>query len=619
MQFDGILMRACIARLNQVAKGARLQRVVQVSPQSVSFEFWAGGTTHLVCSAEAEAACMFIAAGPPQRQEPPGQFVSLLRRHLIGARLLEASQSGWDRVARLDFRARTELGDETVLRLWIETMGKHSNLVLARPDARIIDAAKRVGRSRSRVRQILPGLVYQDPPPAPPKLAPDEIDPVLLASALGVRDGIPPTASPTLTGAALVRAIAGIGPERARQLLAHIRGPADSSTFAADGRPMEAVAAIAAALASLARRAAQGDLELAAETEMAFWPAIAAADQKQADQDSDDGQGDPSQPWSFGASPAQRSLHAAVLRTAARTAAEASATEAKLAAMPDPEVARREADAIMSSLPEVRARIAQVRQEGTKAFNVELPCYDAGAAGPQAAGLAPAPSTIAVEITADEDPVGQAQARYARYAAANRRRQALVRHIAVTQERQQALAVLAFQLEQDLTPEELHEVLTEAAGLGITTLQPTGHRQGQSTGGKQTGSYARKHRRDPVASQPRRATSPGGYEVLIGRNNHQNDTIVKLSRNDDLWFHARGVPGAHVLLRRAGRAEPVPAADIEYAAGLAAAHSQARLAGTVAVDYCPARQLRRERGAAPGFVTYSDETTVRVTPLELQV
>ena len=130
MQFDGILMRACIARLNQGAKGARLQRVVQVSPQSISFEFWAGGTTHLVCSAEAEAACMFVAAGPPQRQEPPGQFVSSLRRHLIGARLLEASQSGWDRVARLDLRARTELGDETVLHLWIETMGKHSNLCL---------------------------------------------------------------------------------------------------------------------------------------------------------------------------------------------------------------------------------------------------------------------------------------------------------------------------------------------------------------------------------------------------------------------------------------------------------------------------------------------------------
>ncbi len=171
MQFDGIAMRACLERAGRLLSGARLQRVYQVTPLAIALELWAGSYAYLVCSAEAEAACIFVTSVKPARTQDPSPYVSLLRRHLTGSRLVQARQKGWDRIATFDFRTRNELGDPLRLSLIVETMGKHSNLICVREDGRIIDAAKRIGRSRSRVRQVLPGLTYQAPP-ATTSLAP---------------------------------------------------------------------------------------------------------------------------------------------------------------------------------------------------------------------------------------------------------------------------------------------------------------------------------------------------------------------------------------------------------------------------------------------------------------
>ena len=114
-------------------------------------------------------------------------------------------------------------------------------------------------------------------------------------------------------------------------------------------------------------------------------------------------------------------------------------------------------------------------------------------------------------------------------------------------------------------------------------------------------------------SQPISLTSPDGLQVLVGRNSRQNDEITfRRAKGDDWWFHARGVPGAHVIVRTQG--QPLPGDTIQYAAGLAAHYSRLRKEVDVAVDYTQRRQVRRIRGAAPGLVTYSGEQTVRVAP-----
>jgi len=114
-------------------------------------------------------------------------------------------------------------------------------------------------------------------------------------------------------------------------------------------------------------------------------------------------------------------------------------------------------------------------------------------------------------------------------------------------------------------------------------------------------------------SQPLSLTSPDGFPILVGRNSRQNDEVTfRRAKGDDWWFHARGVPGAHVIVRAEGQA--LPPDTIRRAAELAAYFSRLRDESHVLVDYTRRRHVRRIPGAAPGMVTYSQEQTVRVAP-----
>jgi predicted ribosome quality control (RQC) complex YloA/Tae2 family protein len=101
-----------------------------------------------------------------------------------------------------------------------------------------------------------------------------------------------------------------------------------------------------------------------------------------------------------------------------------------------------------------------------------------------------------------------------------------------------------------------------------------------------------------------------GFTILVGRSGSENDRLVRLARSDDVWFHAREVPGAHVVIRTDGR--PVPNEVLQRAAELAAWHSRARGERKVAVSYTEARYVRKPKGAPPGTVTLLREQVIVV-------
>ena len=113
------------------------------------------------------------------------------------------------------------------------------------------------------------------------------------------------------------------------------------------------------------------------------------------------------------------------------------------------------------------------------------------------------------------------------------------------------------------------------------------------------------------ASEPLRFMSPDGLEILVGRNNVQNDELTtKLARRTDYWLHVKDVHGSHVIMRCEGL-EPSPD-SIRYAAELAAQYSQARGSGRVAVDYTMVRNVKKPSGALPGKVIYQNYKTILV-------
>ncbi|MCD6135513.1 NFACT family protein [Candidatus Bipolaricaulota bacterium] len=123
-------------------------------------------------------------------------------------------------------------------------------------------------------------------------------------------------------------------------------------------------------------------------------------------------------------------------------------------------------------------------------------------------------------------------------------------------------------------------------------------------------------RKAPAATSPR-VHSIDGYTVQVGKNARQNDAILRTARPDDLWLHARGVPGSHVVIRRHGATE-VPQEVIVAAARLAARHSKARHEPRVEVSVTEVKHVRKPKGAPPGLVILAQEDTLTVDPSVLE-
>ena len=119
-------------------------------------------------------------------------------------------------------------------------------------------------------------------------------------------------------------------------------------------------------------------------------------------------------------------------------------------------------------------------------------------------------------------------------------------------------------------------------------------------------------------SQPHHFTTPSGYQLLVGRNNRQNDRLTFRTANDyDLWFHTQEIPGSHVLLRLEP-GEVAQEADMEYAANITAYYSQARESDVVPVIYTKPKHVYKPKGAKPGMAIYKQETVIWGKPQSLR-
>jgi predicted ribosome quality control (RQC) complex YloA/Tae2 family protein len=117
----------------------------------------------------------------------------------------------------------------------------------------------------------------------------------------------------------------------------------------------------------------------------------------------------------------------------------------------------------------------------------------------------------------------------------------------------------------------------------------------------------------PGGGVPVQLRSRDGFTILIGKNSRQNEEVTfRQATANDVWVHARGVPGAHVIVKAAGR--EIPRSTLEEAARLAAYYSQARGMTTAPVDYTLQRYVRHMKGGGPGMVVYERERTVFVAP-----
>jgi predicted ribosome quality control (RQC) complex YloA/Tae2 family protein len=594
--FDALTLAAIVDEIGPALRHGRVQRVLLLDDLSLGLEVYAGHRRHqlLISAHPQEARLHLVSERLTADRERVTPFLLLLRKYVRGGQVLDLTQPPLERTVSLSIAKFLPLdkpaeaagsgaaapamvapgtddqatdddaqpGYEVVVRLIVEIMGRHSNIVLVDSGGAILDSIKRVPARVNRYRTVLPRHRYV-PPPDQPKADPRAVDagwwralrarvapaeplaPLLVRELRGISPQVARELAYRAAGAveAPVAAVASDAalPAALRDLLAHLdRHDWSPRLYRHDGRP---VAFSPFPLRSLAALTEQPIASISAVVE-AFYGATRAV---------------------TGHGQSKARLIERLTAERERVAARRRALDEQLHAAEAAEALRRSGEMIYAFLHTLRPGQTRLEADG-----------------------------LTIALDPRQSPVENAQTYFERY----RRARAAAANLP---ELVQAADLELAYLDQLLAFAGLAEGLDELQALEAEWQE---HAAGAAT-----------PRRRPAARAPRRLRTPRGDVILIGRNGRQNDQVTfDLAGPDDLWLHARGLPGAHVILQPRGSArEPEPRL-IEAAAQLAAYYSPARAATAVEVDVTPRRWVRKVKGGPPGLVTYRHEYTVRVAP-----
>jgi len=567
MYFDALTM-ACVAdELRTTIFGGRVQQVLLPDKLSVGLEVYAQRQrSYLLASAHAEMGRLLLTSEKLRRGvEKETGLLLLLRKYVRGATLSAIRQPPFERVLRLRFD-HPKVGSSELV---VEVMGRHSNVILVGPGQRVLDAAKRVPPHMSSTRPILPGKAYAPPPPQA-KLPPSDLSEYRLQQILAGHE------PKTQVWQALVRGLRGMSPLLAREISHRALGR--SRALIADVQRLTPLLDETRDLLSPFDDA-HGD---------AGWQPTVVLEEDRAVVYA------PYPVTHRGEPQAMPSMSQAI---EAYTQAAASPDSYAAAKLPVQDAISRARTRLERRRRSLDLSLRQGQQaDRWRQWGEWILAYAHTIAPGQTELVADTGTgkVLHIPLTPEKSPADNAQACFVRY----RKAQRAVR------------GVPARLAEVDLALRDLEQLETDLALAGSrpeidevrAALVQAGHIRGKRPKSPKVAS-----------SRPLSVTSPDGFPILVGRNSRQNDNVTfRRASGDDWWFHARGVSGAHVIVRSAN--QPLPDRTIRRAAELAAFFSRLRDELHVAVDYTRRRHVRRIPGAAPGLVTYGQEQTVRVSP-----
>lgn len=570
MHFDALTLACMADELRRTVLGGRIQQVLAPDAQSLGMEVYAHGVRrYLVIHLEGRAARLHLAAHKLRRGvDQPSPLMLLLRKYVRDGILDRVEQPDpAERVLHLQVDHR----EQGVTTLVVELLGQRSNLILLRPDGRILDCFQRVWPGEGVSRPLAPGQPYAPPPPQP-KLPPMDD---------GSADYYARLAAVTSHGGrlwqALVAHVAGVSPTLGRELAWRATGDAEAPVQGADRM------ALVAALQSLWTSVQRGDwrpgfwreegavvgfsaFEAHVRGEFVATASLSEALERYYDQPHPTGE------TTHDAYAGLRATVAAQLRRAEQR------IQRQLAALAGDEPAPGEAETLREQAEWLLALSGQV-QPGQRVFEVDL-----------------GEARLSIPLEEGRSPVEQAERMFKRAG----RMERAARFIPERRARlHDDLAFLA-QLQADLAlAENQPEIAAVREELRRSRLLPAPQKKPSKSPAA-----------EPVG-KPRCFLSPQGFEILVGRNARQNERVTfDLAGSGDLWLHVRGAPGSHVVIRSGG--QRVSDETLRMAAQLAAYFSTLRGERAAPVSYTARRNVSRAPGGRPGQVTVRNEQTITV-------
>lgn len=579
MSLDGIVTKALISELKNKLLGGRVDKIFQQEKDEILINIRSKGFNYkLLISASSNNPRFYLTDYSKKNPEFPPMFCMLLRKHLSGGTILNIEQYNMDRIIFMDISSLDELGQSSEKRLIVEIMGKHSNIMLIEKSSfKIIDSIKRVTEDMSRIRQILPGFIYEYPPTG------NKVNP-LNSNLEEFKKFLQNEKEETSIFRFFYFNYLGLSPLISREIC--FTAKIDSKSPLGDLSEDE-ISKLYLSFKSIMEKISNEnfnplyitkekstdiiafyaiDLNQFGSENKVFIDSISnLLDIYYKRKDIGDRIGQRSQ-----------SIRKAISVKLDRSINKLEKQENELSESKDREIYKIYADLISANIHKIGPGHEEVQVENFYDENLSL---------------------ITIPLDKKISAPLNAQKYYKRYSKLKTANSLLLKEIPETKNEIIYLENVLMSIDNSTEIKELNEIKEELIQEGYIR-DPNKNR---------------KKKKDEVISKPLQYVSQDGYHIFVGKNNKQNDYLtLKFAGKEDMWLHAYNMPGSHVIVQK--KDDIIPDTTLEEAAALAAHFSSGKNGSHIPVAYTERKNVKKPRGAKTGMVIFNNYKTMTITP-----
>ena len=504
-------------------------------------------------------------------------FCMLFRKYIQGGNIVNISQIGFERIIKISVESFDELKEKTTKDIIIEIMGRHSNIILTHSfDNKIIDSAKRIPPSVSRVRQILPGQTYVLPPKQD-KLNPiDEVSLNLFVDTLTSFNG------PIFK--AIYSKFLGVSPVIAKEIC--FRANIDENTLI-DEISSNDISKVYKEFHNLFKFINDNIYNPSMIIDESIdkvldFSCINLSQFSNLSIINDDSISKILENY-YATKDIKDRIHQ-------RSSDLRKSISIKLDRLYN-KLNKQEKELIESE----NAEIYKIKGELITSY---IYMIEKGMESVEVANFYdPEYKNITISLNPNFTPSENAQKYFKKYNKMKTAKKEITSQIEITKEEINYLENIILSIENCENLAELMDIREE--------LSKVGYLRAKNNIKKET----------KLTTKPHEFISSNGFKILVGKNNKQNDNLtLKIASNEDIWMHTKNIPGSHVIIKTEGK--EVPDETIFEGAMLAAFFSKSKMSSQVPVDYTKKKNVKKPNGSKPGMVIYETNSTIYVTPTE---
>lgn len=573
MAFDGIVISNLTYELNTNLVGGRISKISMPEDNELIFTIKNNAKTYrLLVSASASLPLVYLTdVNKPAPKVAPA-FLMLLRKYIGTAKINNIFQMGLERILCFELEHLNELGDLSHKRMYIEIMGKHSNIIFTDENNKIIDSIKRISANMSSLREVLPGREYF----LPEELKKKDLLNMKLEEFIEILKSKEYPLSKSI-----YMNFAGISPLIAEEIILRASLPSQApSTSLGELEYTHLFHTIQNLLEDINTHNFTPNIIYKGEEAIEFSSInLYSYEGKEYKRESFDSVS--KMLYDFYSSREAFVLNrqkSSDLRRIVNTALERASKKYDLQEKQLQDADKKDIYRVYGDLLNT---YGYSLKGGESSFTTEN-FYDDN-------------KEITIPLDKNKSAKENAKKYYDKYAKLSRTTKALSEEILKTKNDMEHLQSIQTALEVSSDDESLSQIRQELVDFG----------------------YIKKHssaKKQKITSHPYHYISSDGYDIYVGKNNYQNEELTfKVATGNDWWFHAKGIPGSHVILK-SNNEEELPDRAYEEAAALAAFYSKAKDADKVEVDYIQKKNIKKVAGSAPGFVIYHSNWSMVATP-----